>query len=1027
MRRQQAILRQLREEPIEEELPPPPPDEKPAEASEHDDETVEEEIDTLFNQVEAFLLDRELFVRHTVAEGHSDLQQGDRRNTMDRKEFLIMLRSLGVMEDSENAPMDAALLKITRKISKGEATRAFLDAGGVEAAREAAAKNRNKVNARSRKQAQLAISELDYEMYSRAATSIATLLTSSNNLERPKDHAPRDARTVVASNSGIQMERLELERSLKKTKERTIQASPFKSAMPKHFQKYREERRKLLFSNLPASFHCPDAPPAAEGVDQIDIPSEDSLQDKVEHFLCDKLLFFKYCMIEGHSSLQSGSRQKSMDLKEFMYMLNEIGALKAGELGRGAVKFDQKSTIKEAGGEGCIPAIEGLKPKLLNKKQATNCFRAAMAQAKTPALIAAGELNFELYRIAGRLVAKLYVHGEPEEVEVEEAGVKGGGRASCPPVIPLVPPVSSNTEIYTRILEELPRARPNGEDPILDEIEELFFNPDRFEKYCALEGHSDLQSSSRRSTMDQYEWFRFLVDLGLMPADVLKENKIVDPFLQKKEKSKPPPKYPDVVNKLQCRLTKEQAVSVFRRALGLAQKMYGAPSGELNFRRFCTAAQLAAQLLVYGEDRNADTEDSAPRKVRRLLPGQPRARPKKKPEELPEWNGRFTVPNDKDVFKKAQKEQMIQNQSDAKVSFKISSDESQPERLRVEHALSKKCLDLAANGDRTMLREEFCTRFATREAFAVATSFASAMISRTNSSTKDTSTPSNMQASRTSSIEEEIQGNALAQDVNTESNLTRSRKTILYEAVVDTLEQVHLVPGFIGREAIMEILASSEEKGTDTSSKMNSRPKSVSFGKEPRVEESAGRKMPEVSSSVCHHNRQRKTCKHCAEEAANKTDKEEEEDYGAILAALVRSRPYGEDQLLDDCEKVLLDPGLFERYCMIEGHSALQKGQRAKTMDQREWLQCLADLGLVHTGALRRHKVDKNKKDKASRTTEGADLVNKLHGKLSKERAISAFRQAVGKSDRTGGGELNFSRFCQASLYAAKLLVYGKD
>lgn len=77
-------------------------------------------------------------------------------------------------------------------------------------------------------------------------------------------------------------------------------------------QGYREERRKLLFSNLPSAFQNPDAPLLVEGTETDQYQSDDPIQDKVEHFLFDKILFFKYCMIEGHSALQSGKSTRHL-------------------------------------------------------------------------------------------------------------------------------------------------------------------------------------------------------------------------------------------------------------------------------------------------------------------------------------------------------------------------------------------------------------------------------------------------------------------------------------------------------------------------------------------------------------------------------------------------------------------------------------------------------------------------------------------------------------------------------------------
>ena len=781
-------LRAVKEEQIEE------VEEVQEEVKPVENEASEEEAANraqVFTRVEAFLLDRSLFQRFCVVEGHSDMQKGERRTTMDQKEFLTMLRTLGVMEDSTDAPTDEVLSRVltaNNKVNKGAASIIFRNASGVTKVR--------KERGQDRRISQINIAELDFGMYCKAASAIARHLAQPVKSQREN--------TIVESTSGLKMERVTQARmskvALAKKNKMEIDMSPLKRAMPKELEEYRAERRKLLFSNLPAVFNSAEAPPS-DGTEKVEEAplSDDPIKDQVQHFLCDKLLFLKYCMIEGHSALQSSSRQKSMDLHEFLHMLDEVGALKMGELGRGQGEYTSKAKRKEPaeGGEGRIPKVEGLERKLLTKKQGTNCFRAAMAQAKTQSLIAAGELNLDLYRIAAMFVAKLYVHGEPEEAE-EEKGGKGGGRISCPPILPMVAPAHSNSEIYAKILDALPRPRPNGEDALLDDVEKLLLDPEIFEKFCFLEGHSSLQQGSRRSTMDQYEWFRCLADLGLMPAEVLRENKIVDPILQKREKKKPPPEYPDVVARLELRLTKEQASYTFRRALGKPVSKYGAPSGELNFRRYCVAVQHAAKLLVHGED-NPYPDQAKSDAVCGAMPAKTRRRAvefrvkvptKKGTIELPEWNERFNVRTPKLAARDVD-DQKVQG----KVSFNLSSDVADVTRAAVERVLSEKSIELAAKGDRVMLREEFVGRFATRDAFGK-------------------------------------HAEARHKDMKDVNPLTPNE--VLHEAVVDALQEAHLVPEFFSKETILEMLTDSHNDATmNSTGKPNALEKTVKFGADP--------------------------------------------------------------------------------------------------------------------------------------------------------------------------------------------------
>ena len=52
--------------------------------------------------------------------------------------------------------------------------------------------------------------------------------------------------------------------------------------------------------------------------------------------------------------------------------------------------------------------------------------------------------------------------------------------------------------LYARDLDSLARPRPNGAEPFLDEMETLLLDPELFERFCVIEGHSALQMGSRR-------------------------------------------------------------------------------------------------------------------------------------------------------------------------------------------------------------------------------------------------------------------------------------------------------------------------------------------------------------------------------------------------------------------------------------------------------------------------------------------------------------------------------------------------
>ena len=48
-----------------------------------------------------------------------------------------------------------------------------------------------------------------------------------------------------------------------------------------------------------------------------------------------------------------------------------------------------------------------------------------------------------------------------------------------------------------------------------------------------------------------------------------------------------------------------------------------------------------------------------------------------------------------------------------------------------------------------------------------------------------------------------------------------------------------------------------------------------------------------------------------------------------------------------DLVDLFLQEGLFAQFCVIQGHSSLQKGSRRKTMDQKEWFALLSHIGLL--------------------------------------------------------------------------------
>ncbi|MGB1601612.1 MAG: hypothetical protein ACPIOQ_53270, partial [Promethearchaeia archaeon] len=244
-----------------------------------------------------------------------------------------------------------------------------------------------------------------------------------------------------------------------------------------------------------------------------------------------------------------------------------------------------------------------------------------------------------------------------------------------------------------------------------------------------------------------------------------------------------------------------------------------------------------------------------------------------------------------------------------------------------------------------MLRDEFCVRFATKEAFDSAHSFGVNFLTK---ACDDDKAPS-----------------------------VELRRRALHEAVVESLKNANLIAEFIDRQNVLalleltsvelEIEQEEAQKMTESLNLQNRWQRSVKFGghedgdvRETRLFSSA--LPPDFTDlSVLNGN----TTSGGAESAgywvlrAGKkewvakpsVDSAEKESYAAILADLPRPRKLGEFPLMDELDKLLLDPVLFEKYCLVDGHSSLQKGARSTQMDQHEWLKCLSDLGLIRADA----------------------------------------------------------------------------
>ena len=165
---------------------------------------------------------------------------------------------------------------------------------------------------------------------------------------------------------------------------------------------------------------------------------------------------------------------------------------------------------------------------------------------------------------------------------------------------------NERAEFYDKDLQSLARPRPNGPEPLLDAVEELLLDPDLFEKFCVIEGHSALQSGSRRLSMDQREWSSLLVYLQFLPRSAMKQmsksQKIGEHVKEDAEGgtevNHPDPRVVSLQKRLLRKLTKKEAMEAFFSGDTSEEK-----DGEMNFREYCAACQIIARILVSGGEK----------------------------------------------------------------------------------------------------------------------------------------------------------------------------------------------------------------------------------------------------------------------------------------------------------------------------------------------------------------------------------------------------------------------------------------
>jgi len=157
--------------------------------------------------------------------------------------------------------------------------------------------------------------------------------------------------------------------------------------------------------------------------------------------------------------------------------------------------------------------------------------------------------------------------------------------------------------------------------------------------------------------------------------------------------------------------------------------------------------------------------------------------------------------------------------------------------------------------------------------------------------------------------------------------------------------------------------------------------------------------------------------------------------YASDIQAIRKMRQHGALPLVDEIEEMLIEPSLFEQFCVIEGHSSLQMGARRLTMDQKEWLSLLVDLRLLPQDAIKQmFKSQKVGESMGEKTEDGesgpqhenlrvASVQKKLRRKLTKEEALTAF--FAGDTSEEKDGEMNFREYIAACQEVAEIL--GSD
>ena len=162
-----------------------------------------------------------------------------------------------------------------------------------------------------------------------------------------------------------------------------------------------------------------------------------------------------------------------------------------------------------------------------------------------------------------------------------------------------------------------------------------------------------------------------------------------------------------------------------------------------------------------------------------------------------------------------------------------------------------------------------------------------------------------------------------------------------------------------------------------------------------------------------------------------RADSQKVVQFGSLGSLVVEMLVIVDDPLLSQVEAVLLDKKLFENFTYLAGHSDVQTGVRANSLDFIEFSSMLQQLGLMEDGdnpASHDSKSGLSSRSTDTEIEERSAVLDQIEQRLNREQAASVFRCAIGgkaanaKMSVAGLGGMNYKKYCVAARQVGSLI-----